>query len=472
MPTPLHYQIYDSNMCKEKKFYQQLFQICLLLLLLPLSPNWVHAQAIDTFSLDQCIDIALKNNKSIQNKRLDELINQAKIEETKADLYPQLTFNGSYQYYLNVPKSLVSSALFGGPPSEFTYSEFQVAQSVSASADLSFQVYNPAILAALKINKLSKDMSVVATKDKLEAVMYDVSATYLNIQINELQIGLTRSNIANLKKNVDLTTQLLNQGLALPSDIDNLNVSVVNLETVLSNQLTGLKQLYYLLKIYMGLPPNYTLAIEKYKQKTTDFTPILASDTTLYATRNGYVALRQTGSLLQLERNSIKAGALPVVNLIGSFGYNGLNTDLTLFKPYDSKWNPVNLVQLNVTMPIFDGFKKRGQLVKNKYQLLQNQNSLLDLKHTFQMEQMNALDQYNHYVQDLQYQNKNMALANKLYTQKQLEYQNNSATLNDMIVVENTLKSAQANYLNTLVRLHLAALDLKKANGQLGLMRQ
>jgi outer membrane protein TolC len=315
-------------------------------------------------------------------------------------------------------------------------------------------------------------MSTVATKDKLEAVIYDVSATYLNIQINELQTDLTRSNIANLKKNVDLTTQLLNQGLALPSDIDNLTVSVVNLETVLSNQLTGLKQLYYLLKIYMGLPPNYTLAIEKYKQKTTDFIPIPATDTTLYATRNGYVALRQTGSLLQLQRNSIKAGALPVVNLIGSFGYNGLNTDLTLFKPYNSKWNPINLVQLNVSMPIFDGFKKRGQLAQNKYQLLQNQNSLIDLKHTFQMEQLNAVDLYNNYVQDLQYQNKNMALANKLYIQKQLEYQNNSATLNDIIAVENTLKSAQANYLNTLVRLHLAELDLKKANGQLGVFGQ
>jgi hypothetical protein len=34
------------------------------------------------------------------------------------------------------------------------------------------------------------------------------------------------------------------------------------------------------------------------------------------------------------------------------------------------------------------------------------------------------------------------------------------------------LKSAQANYLNTLVRLHLAELDLKKANGQLGVFGQ
>ncbi|AEI52208.1 TolC family protein [Runella slithyformis] len=428
---------------------------------------WAVAQTTDTLTLSQCVEIALKNNQNIKNKRLDELINQTKIDETRADLYPQLKAKGSYQYYPSVPKSLVSSAILGGPPSEFTYSEFQVPQNIHFAADFSWQVYNPAILAALKISKISKVMSATATKEKLEAVVYDVSATFLNIQINELQADLTRSNIANLKKNVALTTQLFNQGLALRSDADNLNVSIVNLETVLSNQLNGLNQLYYLLKVYMGLPPSFVLCIEKYVQDDKIYIPALETDSSAYAKRSSYLSLKQTGDLLQLQRQSIKAGFLPTVNLIGSFGYSGLNTEFNFLKSYNSKWYPINLIQLNLEIPIFDGYKKRSQLLRNKFELDQNQNTLNYLRNTLQMEQMNAVSTYEKYVKDVEYQIKNLSLANKLYNQKQLEYRNSTASLNDIIAVENTLKSAQANYLNALIKLKLAELDLRKINGQL-----
>jgi outer membrane protein len=83
------------------------------------------------------------------------------------------------------------------------------------------------------------------------------------------------------------------------------------------------------------------------------------------------------------------------------------------------------------------------------------------------MEQMNATNTFNNYIREVEYQIKNLALANKLYNQKQLEYKNSTASLNDIIAVENTVKSAQANYLNVLVKLKLAELDIKKVDGQL-----
>ena len=43
----------------------------------------------------------------------------------------------------------------------------------------------------------------------------------------------------------------------------------------------------------------------------------------------------------------------------------------------------------------------------------------------------------------------------------------NPSSLNDLINVENTLKSAQTNYLNTIIKLKIAELDLKKTAGQL-----
>jgi outer membrane protein len=448
-----------------KKVFHLTKIVTVVLFLIATKP--VFSQTIDTLSIAKCIELATKNNQNLKNKKLDESINRAKVNETKADLYPQLKLKGSYQYYLDVPQSLVSSALFGGSPTSFTYSEFLVAQNINASADVSWQVYNPSILAALKINKFSQSMSELSTKDQLESMVYDVSATYLNIQINELQADLTRSNIKNLQKNLELTNQLFTQGFALKSDVDNLKVSVVNLETVLSNQLNGLQQLYNLLKVYMGISPTTPINIEKFKNNDPVFTAITETDAAVYDKRTAYNSVKQSGELLALERKSIRAGYLPSLNLIGSFGYGGLNREFNAFQNYANQWNPVNFVQLNLEIPVFDGFKKRNQLRKNKFEIEQNQNTLENLKNTYQMELLNATNSYNHYIKDLEYQKKNLALANKLYTQKQLEYKNNTASLNDIISVDNTVKTAQANYLNTLIQLKIAALDLKKSNGQL-----
>jgi outer membrane protein len=437
------------------------------LLLFFFTAKSVFSQVVDTLNLEKCIELATKNNQNLKNKKLDESINRAKIKETRADLYPQLKLKGSYQYYLDVPQSLVSSALFGGSPTDFTYSAFQVPQNINASADMSWQIFNPSILAALKINKFNQSMTELSSKQQLENVVYDVSATFLNIQINELQADLTRSNIKNIQKNLELTNQLFTQGFALKSDVDIIKVSVVNLETVLSNQLNGLQQLYNLLKVYMGISPTTPINIEKFKNNDPIFAAITETDASVYDKRTAYNSVKRSGELLALERKSINAGYLPSLNLIGSFGYNGLNRELTAFQNYANQWNPVNFVQLNLEIPVFDGFKKRNQLIKNKFEIEQNQNTLENLKNTYQMELLNATNSYNHYIKDLEYQKKNLALANKLYVQKQLEYKNNTASLNDIISVDNTLKTAQANYLNTVVQLKIAALDLKKSNGQL-----
>lgn len=443
------------NLFKQKLFCTVFFLGC----------NCLVAQ---TKTVQQCIEIAIKNNQNLANNQLDDLIYGAKISETKADLYPQLKLKGSYQYYLNVPTSLVPASVFGGSAGQFSPSQFLVPQNTTSSVDFSWQLYNPSILAAIKINKLSKEINETTIKDKTETIIYDVSATYLNIQINELQVNLTKSNIDNLNKNLGLTTKLFDQGFVLRSNIDNIKVSIVNLETVLTTQENVVKQLYYLLKVFMGKNPNDDFKVEKFKDE-----PIIAKqntiviDSTAYKNRASFKALQQAGEIIKLEKRTIKSGYLPIVNLIGSFGYTGFNTKFNPFQVYNNKWYPTNLVQLNVEISIFDGFKKRAQILKNKYQTQQNENSLKYLKNTFQMEQLNALNAYNTTTKDFEFQTQNLALANKLYKQKQLEYQNNTSSLNDLINVENTLKSAQTNYLNTIIKLKIAELDLKKTAGQL-----
>lgn len=418
-------------------------------------------------SLEQCIALADQNNQNLANKRQDELIEYKKIQETKSDLIPQITGKGNYLYYFDVPKVLVPGESFGGPQGTYSEATFLVPQNISGSIDLSLQVYNPAILASLKLNKASQELSTLSTKDKLESLIYDISATYLNIQINELQIGLTKSNIANLKKSLELTTNLYRQGLALGSDVKNLELSVFNLKTVLNNQMLGQNQLYRLLKVFMGLSPDKIVKIAPYVTGASTYGLIIENDTSVYLKRTGYLTVQQSGSLIQAERKIITSGFVPSLMLIGSLGYAGYNPEYDFMKNYNDKWYPTNLIQVTLSVPIFDGLKKTRQLAQNKIKSVQNTNTLEYLKNTYRMEQLNAIDNYNHNMKSLDFQNQNLTQADILYKQKLLEYKSGLASLNDLISVDNTLKAAQVNYINAIISTELAALDLKKVNGLL-----
>ncbi len=54
-----------------------------------------------------------------------------------------------------------------------------------------------------------------------------------------------------------------------------------------------------------------------------------------------------------------------------------------------------------------------------------------------------------------------------MYNQSQLQYKEGVATLSDLLNSETELRNAQNNYINALVQLKLAALELKKAGGNL-----
>jgi len=56
-------------------------------------------------------------------------------------------------------------------------------------------------------------------------------------------------------------------------------------------------------------------------------------------------------------------------------------------------------------------------------------------------------------------------LAEKVYTQTQLQFKEGTTALTEVIQAENAVQDAQNNYLNTLINLRSADLNWKKASG-------
>ena len=71
-------------------------QITLILIVL-LSLSTINAQQVLT--LEQALEMALENNTTVKNARLDETIAQKKIWETTAIGLPQINAEGLSEFY-------------------------------------------------------------------------------------------------------------------------------------------------------------------------------------------------------------------------------------------------------------------------------------------------------------------------------------------------------------------------------------
>ena len=56
-------------------------------------------------TLDECVELALKNNLELQRKQLDPMLAQSDMEELKSRNYGKLSVVSSYTHY-NLPRTL------------------------------------------------------------------------------------------------------------------------------------------------------------------------------------------------------------------------------------------------------------------------------------------------------------------------------------------------------------------------------
>ena len=79
-----------------------------------------------SFTLQQAIDYAIKNNYKSINANRDIEISKEKKWETTAMGLPQINGNIGYQNNLRLQKSLIPAEIFGGPAGTFAEVAFSI----------------------------------------------------------------------------------------------------------------------------------------------------------------------------------------------------------------------------------------------------------------------------------------------------------------------------------------------------------
>ncbi len=429
------------------------------LLLLFLSVLQLHAQEI--MSLEQMIEKARENNKSLKISQNEIKIASEKHKEVKSNLLPKINATGEYKYFFDLPTQLMPAKAFNpmAPEWQFKAAQFGVPHNINANVQLMMPLFNPQLYTNIKTTKIARELSSLKYKKTKEQIFYDISNMYYNAQIIKSQLKFIDGNITNTQKLLDNLKLLKTQGLAKGSDVNKIDLQLQQLKTQKQQAQINYTQVLDALKFYMGMPLNKQIDVEENIDTSTS-TYAYKKETTL-----DYKLAKTKTRLIKNEIKSLKRSRLPSLSLMASYGQTGYGYDE---EPHDFlDFYDVSFIGARLNIPVFNGTTITRKIKQKKYELQNSQLQLELIADKKEMEINNAKLKLAVSKKNIENTKAQVALAQTVYEQTLLEQKHGVAGLTDVIMADNELRKAQQNYLQAQIDYMKADLELKKITGQI-----
>jgi len=432
--------------------------------LLSFSLHFASAQSETTFTLEEAVAYAMKNSNAIKNSQVNIADAEQQIIERRAIGIPQVNATIGYNYFIDLPTSLIPAQFFDPTAMEGDFAEVQfgTTNSLEAKIQASALIFDGSYFVGLKAAREAKSYAseqMAQTRQELAQAVKDAYYPALIIQSNQITLD---KNIVNLNKLRGETKALVEAGFAEQLDIDRLDLSIANLETEQENLGRQLALSFNFLKFQMGYPLNQELSISDSVQ---DLLQEVAAEDLIgsvnFQSRADYRVFERVISLNQLNVDLQKQAYLPSVGGFASYSYTAQGNNL--FK--DPFWFPTAIAGLQLNVPIFSGLQRNAKVRRAELQLETYNNQKDDLQRAILLEVKNARGNYSNAAKRVELQQKNIELAQKIYDTAQIKYKEGVGSSLEITQAETSLFNTQQNYNQALFDLLTAKSALDKSLG-------
>jgi len=426
------------------------FWLGVALLLPSLAP--AYAQVM---SLQQCIDSAMVNERRIRMAETDMRIADERTGELRGALLPKLRGVVDYKYYTDLPYQLMPASIFGGPAGTYREIQFGTPQNIAANLALQIPLYDPASFSAVQVGKEAATMAAIQHERTREDVVMEVSAVYYNAQILQSRLAFLDSNVVNAKAMVRTLELLRGQSLARQMDVDRVTLQRDQLATQRTVAQGQYEQVLDVLKILTGRPLDATLSVYAIAPEV-EVILTGAGPTTQHRMADQLLRLRSA------ELRTLKRARLPGLSGQGLYGTTGFGA---IGPEGRFDFFPIGYFGLQLQVPIFQGTLLTHRINSKQFELERSElqrDALLDKE---SIELRSAQRQLTIADEVIVNNTAQLALAERIRRSTTAQNAQGLATVPDLILAEQSEHEAQLNYLNAVVDLRKAQLELQRLNG-------
>lgn len=435
-----------------------------------------------SFALDEAIAYGLENSNAIKMGNIDVESANYDIKEVKSIGMPSVTGGIDYNYYFYVPlqpvEDFIGPSVYQileaenlataptGPPQTFELG-FVQPHALTAKVGVNQLIFDGSYLYAIKGAKLYKELSKKQMDATEQTIKADITKAYLATLI-------ARENLTNIEDNIKTLTTSLTEvkamyeaGFMESLDVDRLQLSYDELAIQKENVLEFINLSDNLLKFQMGYPIDDDILLsETIEGLVTKFDAetSLAFDMNP-AQRAEFRLLEATQDLNSIDLKRNKAAYYPSV--AGFASYQQSLQRQNLFDSDEVGFLPTGVVGLGVNIPIYDGGEKSAKIQKVKLNMEKVELQKTEFERGMKLQVRNAETSYRNAKRMLENRKKALAMNESIYNRTKIKFTEGVGSSIEVTQAENSLYSAQNQYISALYDLLQAKVDLDIALGTL-----
>jgi len=365
-----------------------------LIILLLVSGFKVSAQQNNIYTLQQCLDTAVKYNLQVQQSFITAETNRISYVQAKDNLYPTAVAGVSRELTTGRSLNPVTNTYFN---QSVTSDNYTLQSSAVLFNGLAYQ--NAIKQASLAYQ--SGKMNYQAAKD---IVTVNVITNYLQVLDQEEQLKQTKSQLLVAQQGADRGEILEKEGAnKAESDVYDLRgsleaskVNVVNAQNTLSTAMLSLFQL-------MNIPYNKDAQLQPLNAQDLTGDKDVTPDQVYQAGLQQLAVVKAASLMRESAEKGVKyyRGLLyPTLALSGGIGTNYSNSNLSSYgNQFQNNYG--TYLQLGLNIPIFTNHLKKNALALAKINLLNYQyleeNTKVTLRQNVEQAYYNMTAAYNKY---------------------------------------------------------------------------
>lgn len=426
--------------------------------------------AQSSFTLQEAVDYALRNNVKAKNANIDEKIAQAKVREITTIGFPKV--NASYGINNNyiiqkviIPDGSVFNPM--APQGQPIALEFQPQYGGNAVISVNQLLFDGSYIVGLQAARVYRELSAKSNEMTQVEVAENVKKAYYGVLVNQERIGLLDATLNRLDSNLREMKANYASGFVEKIDLDRLQVQRNNLATE-KEKVTRFQEISLsLLKFQMGYDMNQPIQLRDQLRDVRFEESLLEIGTFSPLDRPEMKLLQTQKAATKLEIRNIRAGYLPSIGLQLQRGALAGANDFDQVLDPNGSWFAYGSIGLGVNWSVFDSFTKRYRVQQKQLELQKVENNIYDFGKAINLQTNQAQISLRSSYETMKNQEMTLQLSQEVLEVARKKYAAGVGSNLEVINAESEYRQAQANYYNAVYDLLVAKVDLQKAKGQL-----
>ena len=417
-------------------------------------------------TLQQTVDQAVEHSPHIISAAKDVEIAGERIKEITAAGIPQVNGSVGYQYYFEIPTSLVPAEFFGGEPGEFEEIRFGTEQTLNASVNVNQMLFDGSYIAGLRAARTYSRLADQNLERTELEVRNTVTETYFIALLGRDNLSIVRQNLANMKKILSETEKTVKTGFTDPINIDQIELSVSNMQNRLLNMERQYELTLNLLKYQTGIDMDTEIELSDTLGHLFGRMMVEALEGEEFRYQD-HIDYRIMISRENLEHKYLKRERslyLPRLNAMYTYQQMAMRNNFNFTDP-EKPWFPSSFVSVSLSIPIFSGGMRSARVQQARLEVSKAETATRQVGESLKLQISEARAQFKTAMEKYISEKDNLKLAERILERTTTMHREGMAGSLELTQANDQLLATRGNYYSAMFEFVKAKNNLEKARG-------